>query len=200
MRFMTVMTDYFHVMRTPMLEGRAFADTDHEHAPLVAIVDRSTAARIWPTDTPIGKRLKVGAREPWREVVGVMADVEQGILVKLLKGRLGQVYLPFAQAPKTAMSLVVNTNGNPTALIPAIRDAVRTIDVDQPLFQIQTLTDARAAGRAAHRLATTLLATLASVARLLATLGIYGVVANTVGERTREFGIRLTLAPSPATC
>jgi predicted permease len=193
----SVMPDYFQVMRVSMREGRAFTDADQPNAPLVAIVDRSTAARNWPGRTAIGARLKVGRTEPWREVVGVVADMEQPVLVKLLKGRLGQIYLPFAQAPKAALSLVVRTNGDPAGLIPAIRDIARTTDVDQPLFQIQTLTDARAAGRAAHRLATTLVATFACVALLLATLGIYGVVANNVGERTRELGIRMSLGAQP---
>jgi putative ABC transport system permease protein len=193
----SVMADYFRVMRVSMLDGRAFTDGDRPAAPLVVIVDRSTAARNWPGQSAIGKRLKVGRTEPWREVVGVVADMEQPVLIKILKGRLGQVYLPFAQAPQTAISLVVRTNGDPAGLIPAIRDIARTTDIDQPLFQIQTLMEARAAGRAAHRLATTMLATFAGVALLLATLGIYGVVANNVGERTREFGIRMSLGAQP---
>ncbi len=193
----SVMPDYLQVMGMPLLQGRAFADTDREKAPLVAIVDRSTAARTWPGESPIGKRLKLGGSEPWREVVGVVGDAEQGVLIKLLKGRLGQVYLPFAQAPTAAGSLVVRAHGDPTALTSAIRDVAQSIDADQPLFQIRTVTDARAAGRAAHRLATTLLATFGSVALLLAILGIYGVVANNVGERTREFGIRLALGAAP---
>jgi putative ABC transport system permease protein len=193
----SVMADYFHVMHVSILEGRAFTESDGERAPLVAMVDRSTAARTWPGERAIGKRLRLGAKEPWREVVGIVADVEQGVLVKLLKGRLGQVYLPFAQAPKAATSIVVRTHGDPTAVVPAIREIARTIDVDQPIFQIQTLVEARAAGRAAHRLATTLLATFAAVALTLAVLGIYGVVTNIAGERTREFGIRMSLGAQP---
>jgi putative ABC transport system permease protein len=196
--YASVMSDYFQVMRVPLLQGRAFVDDDRDGTAPVAIVDRSTAERNWPGETPIGKWLKLGGDQPRREVVGVAADVEEGPLITLLKGRTGQVYLPLPQAPKAALAIVVRTHGDPALLAPAIRDAAHTVDADQPLFQIRTLIDARADERATHRLATTLLATFGGIALLMATLGIYGVVANNVGERTREFGIRLALGAAPA--
>jgi len=122
-----------------------------------------------------------------------VGEAEQGVFVKLLKDRLAQIYVPFAQEPKARMSLALRTAGDPLSLASPVQQTVRQMDVDQPVFEIRDLDTARAASSAPQRLATALLGGFALVALLLAMLGIYGVMSYNAGRRLREIGIRVAL-------
>jgi len=184
---------YFRAMQTPLLRGRFFAETDRKDSPPVAIIDAWTAKHYWPDTDPMGQSLRLEKTSPPCRIVGVVGNVTQGILIKVVKGQLGQVYLPFSQAPKGGMSLAVRTAGDPAALTAEVRKALHEIDADQPVFQVQDMDTAREASAMPQKLAAALLSAFAGVALLLAMIGIYGVVAYSAGRRMREIGIRVAL-------
>jgi putative ABC transport system permease protein len=199
----SITPDYFRTMQIPLLRGRAFRESDSADAARAIIIDERTARLYWPNESPVGKRIwidqkKAGDDFLWREIVGVVGSVSlPPSLESELKG-MGQLYLPEAQYPDSTMTFVLRTSGNPMALAEPLRQIVRNVDIDQPLFKVETLEDACAAGRSTQRLAAWVLGAFGLTAMLLSLVGVYGVMAFSVARRSHEFGIRLSLGALPA--
>jgi predicted permease len=191
-----VSADYLRTMGIPLRRGRFFERTDGPESPRVVIVNEAMAREYWPGLDPLGRRLLLGrpSGKQWATIVGIVGDVRQMGLDAPAKP---EMYFPHAQiqdqpwfAPR---DLVVRTAGDPMALVPPVKQAIHSVDPDQPVSNIRTFDEVLDEEVAPRRVGAAVVAAFAAVALLLASLGVYGVLSNFVADQTAEIGVRLAL-------
>jgi putative ABC transport system permease protein len=183
--------DYFRALEVPLLAGRTFNESDSANRPAVGIIDDRLAREVFGGESPIGKRFRIDVPgRPWVEVVGVVGHLRHE---GLDRDPLPLVYWSYQQRTYDRMAMVVKTTGDPSSLTAVVRAAIRSVDSDQPLYDVRPMTAVVERTLHGQWLNTVLVAAFAVMALMLASAGLYGVVSYLTAQRQREFGIRLAV-------
>ncbi|HKW61527.1 MAG TPA: ABC transporter permease [Candidatus Acidoferrum sp.] len=193
----TISGDYFSVLKIPLIAGRFFTEADNAAAARVAIISRTMANRFWPASDPLGQRFKFGpadSAEPWMTVAGVVGDARQNWWNP---ATFPVIYQPYLQSSRSSFRFVLRAASNPLGIASAARAAISRADPEIPITELKTFETEVQDSIAIVHIMGVLMAIFGSVALLLSSIGVYGILSENVAQRTHEFGIRFALGANP---